>query len=497
MRMNAAQTLLHTGDEQAVALECGNETLTYGALRRRVRQAAGAWQKMGLCAADRVIVLAPDSIDWVVAYLGVIWAGGVAIGVNPRLALSELAPILTESEVRFIWCEADSVPPLGELLTELMLATELVSSGTGNCAWAVQWKGAPEIEPVLQDEDAPALWIGTSGTTGVSKGVVHVQRVALQPHSFACGLLQLSAADRLYASSKLFFAYALGNSLLAGLRVGATVILDRQWPDPERVLEMVRRHRPSLFFCVPTLYNKILQSGVAAQLRDSGIRHCVSAGESLPGSVRKAWLAATGLAIVSGYGTSETMCLMLYSQDDSGLLQVSPQVQLRFASELEPTLPQRVWLRSSSVAVGYWKRPQAQDDGFQEGWYRPGDMFLRRPDGQLEFAGRMDDMLKISGRWVSTLWVEQALGIAAAESVLQLACVGVQTNEGLTALSLLVVAAPQQQALAQLRIQAAIEALPTYRRPRWVHWVSALPLTATGKLQRARLVALHQAALGI
>ena len=206
-------------------------------------------------------------------------------------------------------------------------------------------------------------------------------------------------------------------------------------------------------------------------------------------------MARPGLAITSGYGTSETMCLMLYSQDDSGLLQVSPQVQLRFDAEIDATLPQRIWLRSSSVAVGYWKRPQAQVDGFEDGWYRPGDMFLRRAYGKLEFAGRMDDMLKISGRWVSTLWVEQALSSAAADSVTQLACVGVQTSEGLTALSLLVVAAPQHQALAQQRIQAAIEALPTYRRPRWVHWVSALPLTATGKLQRARLVAMHQAAL--
>ena len=495
MRMNAAQTLLQAGASQATALECGSETLTYDALRQRVRQAAGAWLELGLRSGDRVIVLAPDSIDWVVAYLGVIWAGGVAIGVNPRLAMSELAPIVSESEVSFFWCEAQSAPLLQSLLSELALPTVLVASGPGESAWAMHLARAPEIEPVLQDEQAPALWIGTSGTTGVSKGVVHAQRVALQPHSFATGLLQLSAADRLYASSKLFFAYALGNSLLAGLRAGAAVILDRQWPDPERVLEMVRKHRPNLFFCVPTLYSKMLQSGVAVQLRDCGIRHCVSAGESLPAVVRKAWFEATGLAIVSGYGTSETMCLMLYSQDDSGLLQVSPQVQVRFDSEVDPTLPQRIWLRSSNVAGGYWKRPQAQADGFQDGWYRPGDMFLRRSGGQLEFAGRMDDMLKISGRWVSTLWVEQALTSAAAESVVQLACVGVPTDQGLTALSLLVVAAPQQQALARQRIQLAIEALPTYRRPRWVHWVNALPLTATGKLQRARLVAIHQAAL--
>ena len=495
MNMNAAHTLLQTGAAQAVALECGEETLTYDALRRSVRKAAGAWQELGLRPGGRVMVLAPDSIDWVVAYLGAIWAGGVAIGVNPRLAIAELAPIVSESEVSFVWCEAESVPLLRPLLAELALPTVLLASGPGESAWAGQLARAPEIEPVLQDEEAPALWIGTSGTTGVSKGVVHAQRVALQPHSFASGLLQLCATDRLYASSKLFFAYALGNSLLAGLRAGATVILDRQWPDPERVLEMVRKHRPSLFFCVPTLYSKMLQTGVAPEIRASGIRHCVSAGESLPAVVRKAWFEATGLAIVSGYGTSETMCLMLYSRDDHGLLQVSPQVQLRFASDVDPTLPQRIWLRSSSVASGYWKRPQAQADGFEDGWYRPGDMFLRRSDGQIEFAGRMDDMLKISGRWVSTLWVEQALTSAAADSVTQLACIGVQTPEGLTALSLLLVAAPQQQAQAQQRIQAAIEAMPSYRRPRWLHWVSALPLTATGKLQRARLIAMHQTAL--
>lgn len=495
MTMNAAQTLLQTGAAQAVALECGEQRLSYAALRQRVRRAGGAWQALGLRQGERVIVFAPDSIDWVVAYLGVIWAGGVVIGVNPKLAMAELAPILSESEVRFVWCEADSVAALKPLLAQLPQPPVLVASGPGVSPWSEQLSRAQEVDPVLQNQDAPALWIGTSGTTGVSKGVVHAQRVALQPHSFACGILDLSASDRLYASSKLFFAYALGNSLLAGLRAGATVILDRHWPDPQRVLAMVSQHRPTLVFCVPTLYSKMLQSGVAPQLRGQGIRHFVSAGETLPAAVRQAWREATGQAIVSGYGTSETLCLMLYSQDDSGLLQATPQVQVRYAPEADPALPQRVWLRSSSVALGYWKRPQAQADGFQGGWYCPGDMFLRRADGRLEFAGRSDDLLKINGRWVSTLWVEQALLGAASDSVAQLACVGVPTADGLTALSLLVIAAPRQQDLAAQRIQAAIAALPAYRQPRWVHWVQALPLTATGKLQRARLPGMHQAAL--
>lgn len=492
--MNAAQTLLQAGASEAIALVCGDERLNYEELRRRVRQAGGAWRSLGLQRGQRVIVFAPDSVDWVLAYLGVIWAGGVVIGVNPRLAMTELAPILVESEVRFIWCETESVAALTPVLQKLTAAPSLVVSAEN---WAARLSAADAMDAVLHSSEDAALWIGTSGTTGTSKGVIHAQRVALQPHSFASGILSLSAGDRLYSSSKLFFAYALGNSLFAGLRAGATVILDRDWPSPERVLAMVRRHRPTLVFCVPTLYNKMLQNGVAAQLAGSGVRHFVSAGETLPASVRKAWREATGLGIVSGYGTSETLCLMLYSKRDDGLLQATPDTRIRFLDGVDTALPQRLWLASSTNALGYWKRPQAQTDGFNDGWYCPGDMFLRRADGRLEFAGRNDDMLKINGRWVSTLWVEQALGSAAGSSVAQLACVGVRTADGLTALALLVCAAPGQQQLAAQRISSGIAELPTYRRPRWVHWVESLPLTATGKLQRARLLALHQAALSI
>ncbi len=493
--LNAAHTLLLAGAAQDTALECGSEQVSYEALRQRVSQAAGAWGELGLGTGERVIIFAPDSIDWVVAYLGVIWAGGVVIGVNPRLAMTELAPILLESEVRFVWCETDTVGLLQQVLSGMRSAPTLIVGGPGALPWAMLLVSAREAPPAMQLEDAPALWIGTSGTTGVSKGVIHAQRLAQQPDCFARAILGLSASDRLYASSKMFFAYALGNSLFAGLRAGATVILDRQWPDPERVLAMVTQHRPTLVFCVPTLYHKMLQCGVAGQLRDRAIRHFVSAGESLPGTVRHAWRDATAGEIVSGYGTSETLCLMLYSEHHDGVLQVTPQTELRFAPDTDPTLPQRIWLRAATIALGYWRRPQAQNDGFQDGWYSPGDMFLRRADGRLEFAGRTDDMLKISGRWVSTLWVEQALTAAAGDSIAQLACVGVLAPDGLTALSLLVVAAPQQQPLAAQCIQAGIDALPTHRRPRWVHWVESLPLTATGKLQRAHLVALHQRAL--
>ena len=486
--MNAAETLLASGADAAVAIESDDGRVTYAELRERTRRAAGAWQALGLRAGDRVIVFAPDSIDWVVAYLGAIWAGGAAIGVNPRLSTSELAPILAECEPRFVWCEGEQA---AALVAEANVTAEIVASGPGTSSWAGHLAAADAVDSVARDDAAPALWIGTSGTTGTPKGVVHAQRTVLNAHSFARGVLGLTAADRLCASSKLFFAYALGNSLFAGLRAGATVILDREWPTPERVEYIVEKYCPTVLFSVPTLYHKMLQGGVGARLANRRIRHFVSAGEALPPALRRGWRDATGRTLISGYGTSETLCLMLYSDDDSGLMRPTPLTEVRY-EDVDPGAPQRVWVRHTTVALGYWKRPEAQADSFRDGWFSPGDMFLRHDDGRLEFTGRNDDMLKIAGQWVSTLWVEQSLAAACGDTLQQIASVGVETADGLTALAVLAVAAPDCDTQARERMGEGISALPGHRRPRWVHWLDELPLTPTGKLQRGRLRSLHE-----
>jgi len=488
--MNAAETLLAAGCDDHLAIQCCEQQITYRILRRLVRQSAGAWQARGVRPGDRVFVSAPDSVDWVVTYLGIIWAGGVAVGVNPRLPPEELEPILADSEPSFIWCAGDVADAVQQMKSVRVPVVR------DDAAWAAEVAQAPLLPAVKRNPEDPALWVGTSGTTGIPKGVIHVHRTVTDAHSFACGVLGADSADRFYATSKLFFAYALGNSLFAGLRAGGTVILDPEWPTPERVEAMVRRYRPTLVFCVPTLYQKMLQTGVGRRLARQGVRHYVSAGEALPPATRKSWREATAIAPISGYGTSETLALMLYCDDDTGYLKPTPLTEVAYAPDADPAAPQRIWIRHSAIARGYWRRPEAQADSFRTGgWFSPGDMFLRHPHGRLEYTGRNDDMLKIAGQWVSTLWVEQKLAPAAGDSVQQLAVIGVPTEEGLTALAVLAVAAPARQEEADRRVAQALDALPRHRRPRWVHWVDALPMTATGKLQRAALKTLHAQAL--
>ncbi len=481
--MNAAAYLLATGQDSATALECGAERLTYAELRDAVARAAGAWRARGLAQGERVLVFAPDGIAWAIAYLGAIWAGGVAVGLNSRLFERELTVVLSESGARFIWCNESSRLLLERLLAKVSDPPKLVI----DTEWSAALGAAGTVAAAELPQDAPALWVYTSGTTGLPKAVMHAQRSVIGSADFAREILGLCAEDRIYASSKMFFAYALGNSLCAGLRLGAAVIIDSEWPTAERVAEIVERHRPTVLFSVPTLYLKMLQAKVAMRIAAAGVRRFVSAGEALPAAVRRDWREATGVAPVSGYGASETVVLVFYCDDDSATLKPSPRLEYRMREGNDDAAPRRMWLRHPSIALGYWRRPEAERDSFADGWFSPGDLFRRREDGALELCGRDDDMLKISGQWVSILDVEQALLGASAGCVEGLAAVGFDNAEGLVSIALFVVPAAGQEREAQACLDAAIEKLPKLKRPRLVKWVSELPLSATGKLQRRKL----------
>jgi acyl-coenzyme A synthetase/AMP-(fatty) acid ligase len=212
--------------------------------------------------------------------------------------------------------------------------------------------------------------------------------------------------------------------------------------------------------------------------------------------VRDAWAAASGRAPISGYGTSETLCLVLYADDASGLLRPTPLTQVAGGERGDDDAsPRRILLRNPTLALGYWRRPEAQADGFRAGWFMPGDMFIRRGADRFEYAGRTDDLIKVSGQWVSTLWIEQALAEGGGDAVVQVAAAGVPAADGLMAIAAMAVAVAGREGEARERVVAAIDRLPKHRRPAWLHWVAELPLTTTGKLQRNRLRDVHEAAL--
>jgi acyl-coenzyme A synthetase/AMP-(fatty) acid ligase len=477
--MNAAEYVLMSGADGKIAVECWDERITYAELRDAVARSATVWRARGLEPGERVLVVAPDSIDWVIAYLSIIWAGGVAVGLNERLFDRELTMVLHETDATFVYCDQGSVSRLEELLERAAPRSTLV---TGAQLAALAAQTATSL-PLERDDEDPALWIYTSGTTGTPKAVVHAQRMVRGTTEFATEVLEIGGDAKVYASSKLFFAYSLGSGLCGGLGLGGTVVVDPQWPTAERVAAVVEHHSPTVLYSVPTLYLKMLQAGAAPKLE--GVQHFVSAGEALAPRIAGAWRSATGTAPWNAYGASETVVLMLYSPDESGLLTTSPHVDVRLPEPTPPPRdPHRLWLRHTSVAAGYWNRPEADSDAFSDGWFSPGDLFRRHAGGLWEFCGRGDDLVKISGQWVSTIDVELALAGACGESVTELAAVAFTNADGLTSIALFAVATEGDKRAAHARLRHGIEALPKLRQPREVHWLTELPRTDTGKLRR-------------
>ncbi|HET9669202.1 MAG TPA: AMP-binding protein [Casimicrobiaceae bacterium] len=483
--INAAAIVLAHHGAQRVALVCGDEQVSYGALRERVARAAAAWRQRGLSRGDRVAVKLPDGIDWIVAYFGVIWAGGVAVGVNPRVPEVEWDAILDSAGFRFILAETRHDTP---------------APWNANVVVLDEWRAAArETEPCAATPmrpEEPVLWVHSSGTSGRPKAVVHPQRIALEIERVGRERLGITGDDRLYASSKLFFSYPIANSLFTGLKLGAAVILDAQWPTAQRVVEVARAQRASVLFSVPSLYRNLLKEGLAAQLAQAGVRMFVSAGEALPATLRDEWKRQTGTTIVNGFGASETLVLVLVDRDDGQGFRASPGIDVAPFVDVPSTgshdAPGRILIRGSTVALGYWNRPDAQAEHFRDGAFAPSDLFQQDGRGGWRFAGREDSLVKVRGRWVDLVELEQRVALACP-AVAEAAAVTVHDVDGVDTVALFFVARAGSPALDPSALREHADRLPPYQRPQWFHQLDALPRTPTGKLLRRRLRDLHYA----
>jgi acyl-coenzyme A synthetase/AMP-(fatty) acid ligase/rubrerythrin len=481
--LNGAELLLAEHDAALPAIECGGESMSYGELRDRVARAAAVWQARGVRPGSRVAVKLPDGFDWVVAWLGALWAGGVAVGVNPKIPAAEWHYILDEAGFDVIVAESDDDTPDA-------WKSRVIGLDEGRHAVAA----AQPIAAVQVPEESPAFWVHSSGTSGKPKAVVHAHRCIRDIGRVSGERLGVERGDRLFASSRLFFAYPLTNLLLAGLRLGATLLLDAQWPNAKSVAETVARTRPTVLFSVPSLYRDLLNQGLATSLAAAGVRRCVSAGEALPASLRDAWRAATGLPMIDGYGASEVLVLVLTAVEGDDGLQASPGADVL---PLDPAAaaaggPTRLLIRASTQAIGYLDRPAAQADSFRDGAFCPADLFLRTSGNGWRFAGREDALVKIRGRWVNLAELEERLG-ANLPGLLEGAAVCVPDADGVESVAYFYAAAAGDADRLRDALLQRIGTLPPYQRPAALRCVDSLPRTPTGKLLRRRLKELHEA----
>jgi benzoate-CoA ligase len=504
-RMNAAEAVLAPalalGRGGAPAILWRDRTYTYDQVAAGVNRAGNALRALGVEPENRVLMVLSDTPELVFAYLGAMKIGAVAVAVNVRASSADLLHMLRDSRATVLLIEGRFLPAYEAIRAQVGHPHRVVvhdaEEGEASELGRLIADAPAALQPVMMTPDDMAFWIYTSGTTGAAKAAVHLQRDVLAAEAYTGGVLGVKPGDVLFGTSKLFFAYALGNCLFASFRLGATTVLYDGWPDAATVAETMRRYRPSVVFSVPTLYRNMMGAGVAASEPSfAGVRHYVSAGEKLPEALWHQWRAATGVEILDGMGTSETIYMLLSNwpgrvkPGSSGT--ATPGTELRLADaegrDVAPGEAGILWARIASRADRYWNARDKSQEAFQGAWFRTGDMYTVDRDGYWHHQGRFDDMLKISGQWVSPAEIEEV--VLAETPCADAAVVGVPDPDGLPRTALFAV--PPSGGFDGAALEAEIrrvvsERLSPYKCPKWVRFVNEIPRTATGKVQRFKL----------
>ena len=507
---NAAHDLIERnlaagrGDKLAYIHDLGS--CTYRELARRVNRAANALRALGLGLEDRIMIALHDTIDFPVVFLGAIKAGLVPVATNTLLMRDDYSFMLNDSRAKALVVSA----PLRASFADGIASTPhlrhvIVAGGEANTdaldLAALLAVAAPDAATAPTTRDDPCFWLYSSGSTGTPKGAVHIQSSPIHTAElYARPVLGLREDDVVFSAAKLFFAYGLGNALSFPLAVGATTLLMAGRPTPEAVYARLVAHRPTVFCGVPTLYAAMLAHTPQPPREALSLRVCTSAGEALPAEVGRRFTDQFGVEVLDGIGSTEMLHIFLSNRPGQVRYGTTgkpvPGYRVRLVGddghEVAPGELGELQISGPTSAIMYWNNRERTLATFVGEWTRAGDKYSVDADGYYVYGGRSDDMLKVSGQYVSPFEVEAAL--ASHPAVLECAVVGAEDHDGLTKPKAVVVlkepAAHDNGDLVHELQQHVKQRLAPYKYPRWITFVDELPKTATGKIQRFKLRAL-------
>lgn len=490
---NAAVALLAANLERhpdKAAYICEDAAITYRQLDQAARNFAGLLRQRGITPGERAVIVLPDTFAFPTAFLGCLLAGVTAVAVSTVLRGIDYQHILQDSGARLLISAPDMTLPLEAAANnyDLLLCDEKYQFESADPSLANQ----PAWQPT---DDEFAFMMYSSGSTGKPKGIPHTHHDLLLPSTLVGeNIFGITANDLIFSVSKFSFAYGLINSLVFPLYFGATAVIHPGKPDPAAILKLIERHKPTVFFSVPTIYTQLILASSSDRL-ELPMRLCVSAGEALPPSIFDEWQRLTGLELVDGIGSTEMLYIFISNypgQARAGSAgRLVPGYSARLVDEndtaVPPGTPGNLLVAGATSATCYWNLPEkSAETMLADGFVRTGDVFVEE-DGFFYHHGRSDDMIKSGGQWVSPVPVEEALLKHPAVTECAVASVKAGSLFKPGAFIILAPGCEQNRELLKELRNHMQQLLPEYMCPARYSFVSELPRTATGKIQRFML----------
>jgi benzoate-CoA ligase family protein len=492
------------GRGQKIAVECGDERVTYRQLLERTNRVGNALRELGVRPEERVLLLLLDTPEFLYSFFGAIKMGAVAVPINTQSKPREYEYVFNDCRAHVALVSESLLPQLQLIpreqlrhLREIVIVGESNRNGTG--LRERMEAASPELEAEPTSKDDAAFWLYSSGSTGVPKGCVHLHHdMVVCSELYAKGILRMNERDRCYSVARLFFAYGLGNAGYFPLSCGATTILSPARPAPAAIYANIERYQPTLFFSVPTNYAALLAESRldGGEFDLSSVRHAISAGEALPAALFERFKQRFGVEILDAWGSTESLQMVIANRPgearpgSSG--KIIPGYQAKIVDEhgdlVGPNEIGDLYVKGDSICTGYWNQHEKTKEVFAGPWFRTGDKYYQDEDGYFWHAGRADDLFKVNGRWLSPAEVESAL--IAHPAVREAAVIARDDEAGLTKPAAYVVVNPEfmpKEQLARDLQDWVAQRVGGYKRPRWVEFLPEIPKTATGKLQRFKL----------
>lgn len=500
---NAATWLVDRHVEQGrdahPAVICHGRTWTYADVLAEVEQAAAGLRQLGVRPEERVAMALLDSIEFIATFLGAMRIGAVPVAMNPLLPGRDLGVICADSRARVAVVSAEREQAITDMRAGSPELETVITTGDmdlGETDWASFVAVGPDSSaaPYPTWSESPGFWLCTSGSTGQPKLAMHRHGdIKFTVDTYAAQVLEIGPEDRCYSVGPMFHAYGLGNSLTFPFGVGATTILEpTRPPTPQMVTELVAQHAPTHFFCIPTFYAALLASELPGDAFAS-VRWAISAAEPLPAETFERFRERFGVTILDGIGSTEMLHIYLGNTPAKHRAGTSgvpvPGYAVRVVDEHDADQPANepgeLLASGGSMATGYWCRSDTSRATFRGEWLATGDLYVRDDDGFHTYMGRVDDMLRVGGEWVSPAEVEGVL--IEHSSVLEAAVVGERDATGVLRPIAHVIGAPGETPDPDVLGEHCRDRLAGYKRPKRYEVVDDLPKTATGKIQRFKL----------
>ncbi|MBX5480529.1 MAG: benzoate-CoA ligase family protein [Myxococcaceae bacterium] len=496
---------------KAPALIHDGGVVTYEALADQTNRATAVYKSLGLEMEQRVLLMLPDVPQFASAWLAAVKAGGVVSAVSPDQQPDDVVYYLNYTRSKILVAHASNLAAVNAALPRCPHVRAVLVVGMGQA----EGDTTPGARPTVLDYDAelaratpdpsfapthrddPAVWLYTSGSTGFPKAATHKHHdFVYNALTYGLPIVGYNENDICLSAPKLAFGYALGSNLLFPLMAGACSVIFPEKPTPERLIELVRKHRPTMLTCVPTVLNAIANHPAAKEVDWSSVRVCISAGEALPAEIYNKWKSVTGVEILDGIGSAEMFHIFITNRLGDvklgSLGRVVEGYEAKICDDDGRELPRgeigTLWIRGDSMALEYWQQHEKSKQTFRGDWCVSADKFYQDEGGYFYFCGRGDDMLKVNGKWLSPVEVENAL--LKHPAVREAAVIGFKDADGLEKPKAFVVLNEGHtpgEALAEALKAHAREVLTPFKAPRQVVFVDALPKSDRGKVLKSQL----------